>query len=151
MARVSTDLRDLQDDARHHRFEPVSVGFDTITATDVQKAIEQVATFAQNVPSPIPIPVTAAAYTVQPTDRIIEVNFAGNCAITLGPTSARGGLDLIIKDISGGLLAGGWTITVTPDASDTSNIDGLANLPITNDFASFRLRPVASELAWRVT
>ena len=35
---IATILRDLQDAARHHRFEPVG----SVTATDVQTAIQQV-------------------------------------------------------------------------------------------------------------
>jgi hypothetical protein len=151
MGRVSTDLRDTQEAARHLRFEPATVGNTTITATDVQTAIEQAVNTAQNPPAPTPISVTAAAYLVGPADRLLEVNFAGNVAITLGPTSARNGLMLEIKDISGGLLAGGFTITVTPNAVDVNGIDGLPNLPITNDFADFKLRPAAAELAWRVS
>lgn len=150
MGRVYTDLRDTQDEARRHRFEPVTIGNATISATDVQTAIQQVANIAQNPPQPTPIPVTATPYVVGPTDRILEVNFAGNVAITMGPTSARNGLDIEIKDVSGGLNAGPFTITMTADATDVNGFDGQAHLVIATDFESFRLRPEASGLVWRV-
>lgn len=141
MGNIVTDLRDTRDTAKRMRYEQVTP-FNP--ATNVQDAIA----FFSSILLPTVTPIAQANYTALAGDRIIEVNFAGNVAITLGPTSARNGLPLEIKDISGGLAAGGWTITITPDAADGGGIDGMASLPIATDYESFQLRPSTS--VWRV-
>lgn len=143
MGNVVTDLRETRDTAKRLRYETVAA---SNLATNVQDAIANLATILL----PTVTSVALATYTVSATDRIIEVNFAGNVAITLGATSARNGLDLEIKDISGGLAAGGWTITITPNVTDVGGIDGMATLPIATDYESFRLRPASAQQAWRV-
>lgn len=145
MTIVRTDMRDTIESARRERFEPVGL----ITETNVQKAIEQVSAQSQNVPSPVPTPVNASPYNVQPTDRILEISIPG-AVINLDPTSGRGGLDLQIKDVSGLVSSNPPTTTtkIFPNVADTGLIDAQPELDITADYQAFTLRPGA--LVWRV-
>src|SRR5580765_7534956 len=101
MTMVRTNLDNTRERARQLRFEPTG----TISATSVQKAIEEVASEAAVNP-PAPTVVTASPYAATTTDVFIYVNFAGAVTINLPAAAAwlaanPNGLPLTIKDISG--------------------------------------------------
>ncbi len=120
-----------QESARRWRVEPKG----SITQTNIQKALEQIAA------EPTAVTVTsraAATYTALPTDTYIRVNFAGAVTITLGAASARNGVPLTIVDASG--AASTNNITINRAGSDT--IAGATSLQILADYGGWNLVPI---------
>lgn len=136
MAVVRTDLRNTRGQARELRFEPTGV----LTATDVQKAIEQVATTPPVIPT-TSVNAAASPYTVLSTDYILlVVSSAGPVTINLQAGSARNGVPLIIKDVGG--QAATYNITITPNGAET--VDTLAPLLIDSNYGAYELLPRAT-------
>lgn len=138
MVQVSTNLT-TRESARRERFEPTG----TIAATNVQKAIEEVA--AESGGGTITQTVTVAAYVAQPTDDEIWVNRAGAVTITLPDAAAwlaahGNGKALTIKDISGAASANNITI----NRAGANTIDGANSVTITSDYGSWKLRPTSA-------
>lgn len=120
-----------------------------LTATNVEDAINQVATLALNPPAPtVPPSITPTSvnfamspYTALPTDYILLVDStAGAVTIVLGLASARNKQDLIIKDDGG--VAATNVITVNRTAPDT--IDGATSYPIDSNRQVYRFTPKAA-------
>ncbi len=128
MSTLRTDLGTTRESARRLRFEPTTL----ITATNVQKAIEQASAAAG---TGTPTSVTTTPYTVLPSDTVLLVNVAGAAVVTLQTAAARAGVDLVVKDISG--AASTNNITITPTGGDT--IDGAATLVIRADYGGYNL------------
>lgn len=133
MTIVRTDFGITREKARGLRFEKVS----QITATNVQKAIEQ----ASSIPGAIsatPVVFAQSPYTVLPTDYYIYVDTSGGAVtLLLGEASARLGVPLVIKDVTGN--ANTNNITITRAAAET--IDGLTSIIVSADFGGYRLNP----------
>lgn len=138
MTTVRTML-DRLEDARRWRFEPTAA----ITATNVQKAIEQVATTPQTI-SPTPVNPGISPYTPIQTDTVLYVDTsAGPVQINLAPSANRLGVPLTIKDVSGNAASN--NITIKPNGSET--LDGYTNgnpLLINANFGGFRINPRTS-------
>lgn len=140
MTQVATNLRNTRERAKQLRFEPAG----TIASTDVQKAIEEVASEAAQNPGAATI-VTSTPYNALTTDTFIYVNFAGAVTINLPDAAAwlaahANGHPLTIKDISGAGAAN--NITINRAGADT--IDGATSFTITSDFGGVKLRPPAA-------
>lgn len=140
MTQVRTNLDNTRERARQLRYEPGG----TISATNVQKALEEIASEASLNPGPA-TPVTATPYVILTTDTFVYVNFAGPVALTLPDAAAwlaahANGLPLTIKDISGAAATN--NITITRAGADT--IDGATSYVITSDFGGVKLRPPAA-------
>lgn len=132
MTTVSTDMRQTRESARRIRFEPTL----PFTATNVQDAIQQVATIA--VPATTPITFAMSPYTVLATDRILLVNTsAGAVTINMMPAAARNGLDLEIKDDTGNAATN--AISVVANGAET--IDTFATYLIDAPFAAVTFLP----------
>lgn len=140
MTQVATNLRNTRERARQLRFEPTG----TIASTNVQKAIEEVASESPPLPGPATI-VTATPYVILSTDTFIYVNVAGPVALTLADSAAwlaahTNGLPLTIKDISGA----GATNNITINRAGADTIDGATSYVIASDFGGVKLRPPAA-------
>lgn len=134
MTIIRTDLGETRERAREIRFEPTA----PITATNVQKAIEQAAAQAQGVNVPTSISFANSPYTVLATDTLLYVDTAGgSVVINLQPQAARLGIDLGIKDVTGHAAAN--PMSLVPNGAET--VDLLAPYPVTGDFAGVRLNP----------
>jgi hypothetical protein len=134
MTTVRTDLGNTKESARRERFEPTG----SITATNVQKAIEQA------VSQPIAIVPTAVAfaaspYTVLATDVALYVDPTGGAiTINLQASAARAGVPLIIKDVTGHAAAN--NISLVGNGAETT--DSLATYLINADFGGVTLNPL---------
>lgn len=135
MTLVSTNLANTRESARQVRYEPTG----SISATNVQKAIEQA---ASQPPAVAATSVTFAMspYTVLSTDNWLYVNTSGGAVtINMQAAVARAGVPLLIKDISGNGLAN--PISVVPSGAET--IDSLSPYPLTGDFVGAQFNPRA--------
>lgn len=110
------------------------VGALAATVAEVQKGLQaiQVAPAAHPLPSGLlnVVSVAAASYTVQATDNVVLVNFAGAVAVTM-PLATRGRM-FVVKDSSG--AAGVNNVTMTPLSG---LVDGSATSVITANYASY--------------
>lgn len=132
MAIAKTDVRNTVESARRIRFEKVG----GIIATDVQTAIEQVATTPPSISS---TSVTAAMspYAVTPTDKVLYVDTsAGPVTIVMPVPALRNGQALTIKDVTGNAAANNITVS-------GQTIDGIVspNYKIASDFGGIQLYP----------
>lgn len=93
----------------------------------------------------VPTSVTGASYTVLATDTYLRVNRSGAVAVNLGLASARAGLKLRVKDVSG--AASSNNITINRASPDT--IDGANTLQILADYGTWELIPRTG--GWDVT
>lgn len=140
MTIVRTDLGDTRESASELRFSPVGA----VTKTNVQAAIEQVAT--QVAPPAPPVVGTninfgMSPYTVLAADTVLYVDTSGGAVeIRLQAALDRAGVPISIKDVTGNAAAN--NITLTPNGAET--IDGLASLPIDVDFGGYRLNAIAN-------
>lgn len=149
MVTVSTNLGNIEEAARLLRFEPTG----TISATNTQKAIEEVESDAAGSLQPLTTPtVVTATGNVAATSVIVQTNQAGAITLTL-PLSAdwatnnsKYGLPLTIFDISGAASINNVTI----NCSGGQTISGLTSLAINTDYGGFRLEP-RSGGGWVVT
>lgn len=138
MTQIATDLRDTKETAKRLRFEPVS----PLTATNVQDAIVQAYTAAAAL---IVAPTTIVNFAMSPyavlsTDRILLVDATGGpVTINMMVSSARGGLDLVVKDDKD--IAGTNAISVVRNGAEL--IDGLTTYPLDSNSISARFLPVA--------
>lgn len=140
MVQVMTNLT-TRESARRERFEPVG----SITATNVQKAIEQVQANIPAIATGTTQTITAASGVGVTTDIFIYFNRAGTIAFTLPDATAwlaanTIGVGLTLKDISGG--ASGNAITINRAGADT--IDGANSFVINSDYGGVVLRPSAA-------
>jgi hypothetical protein len=145
MVQVVTNLS-TRESARKERFEPTG----TISSTNVQKAIEEVASEAVPV-YPGPTQVTAAGYVILPTDTEIYVNRAGAVTLTLPSAAAwfaaqKTAAPLTIKDISGASS----TNNITINRAGTDTIDGATSFVITSDYGGIKLRPPSAAGNWAI-
>lgn len=127
---VRTDLRNTRESARRLRFEPAS----PLTATDVQKAIEQVLTLPQTVN---PTNVAVSPYAPVLADSVLWVDTSAARVINLPTGASRAGRPLQIKDITGSAFAN--NITINPSGAET--VDGLAPLLIDINYGGYTLYP----------
>jgi hypothetical protein len=133
MTMVRTDLGNTRESARRLRFEPTGA----VTQTNVQKAIEQVATTPQAI-SGTAVNAAASPYTVLASDTVLYVDSsAGPVNILLQASADRLGVPLVVKDVGG--AANTNNITLTPNGAET--LDSLAALVINSDYGGFRLNP----------
>lgn len=135
MTQIATSLRTTKESARLIRYEPLA----PFTATNVQDAIGQAAA-----PRPVPtytfITQVDSPYMTKNTDSILLVNTsAGSVTINLQGQSARGGLDLTIKDDTGNASTN--PISLVPAGGET--VDGLSPYPIDSDFGGVTIAPQA--------
>jgi hypothetical protein len=144
MVLVRTDFGNLKESARRERFEPDTGIGGTLTATNVQKAIEALDTLIATLTTPA-VPLTlaggivvkvrsssAASVTLSPTtDYYLSLDPTSNAITVNLPTSPTTGLTYLIKDSTG--QAGTHNITVTPAAG---NIDGSATFVMNINFQS---------------
>lgn len=136
MTIVRTDLRDTRERAREQRFEPTGA----VTATNVQKAIEQVATTPQAV-SGTSVNAAMSPYTVLSTDAMLYVDSsAGAVQILLQASAARLGVPLGIKDVGGAAATN--NITLTPSGVET--IDALTSMVLDSNYGGVQLNPRTS-------
>jgi hypothetical protein len=146
MSLVRTNLRNTRERADQIRFYPAA----TVSATNVQKAIEEVESdaiaAATSPPAITPTSVNFAMspYTILPTDYLILVDTSGG-AVTLqaGAASARGSREVTIKDSTGNAAAN--NISILRAGADT--IDGLTTYPIASNFGAAMLSPVTGGYA----
>lgn len=139
MVQVSTSLT-TRESARRHRFEPTGA----VTQTNVQKAIEQVATTPQAITG-TPVAFAQSPYPVKATaDLVLYVDTSGGAVeIDLPASAARLGLPLTIKDVTGNAASN--NITIKPNGAET--IDGYTNgnpLLVSAAYGGFRLNPRTS-------
>lgn len=129
---VKTDLQNTRQSARRIKFEPTA----PITATDVQEAIEQIAT-TPSVPI-TPTNVGASPYAPVIGDSLLWVDTsAGAITISLPTGASRAGRALQVKDITGDAFAN--NITLDPQPGET--IDGLDPMLIDVDYGGYTLYP----------
>lgn len=131
---VRTDLRNTRQSARRIAFEPTA----PITATDVQEAIEQIASLPA--PSIAPVTITSADSPYAPTitDTLLWVDTSGGAVtITLPTGASRAGRALQVKDISGDAA----TNNISLDAQAGETVDDLDPYPIDVNFGGVTLYP----------
>lgn len=133
MALVKTDLGNTKESAKRLRFEP----FGSISATNVQDAIEEAAS-SPPVVTETAVNFAASPYTVPVTATFLAVDTSGGpITINLGAASARAGVPLTIKDVTGNAAAN--NITINRAGADT--IEGLTAISVNVDFGGFHLTP----------
>lgn len=149
MVTVRTQVGTAWEAARRVRFEPVG----TISATDVQKAIEEVESDAAGSLQPLTTPtVVTATGNVAATSVVVQTNQVAAIVLTLPLSTAwasvnsKYGLPLTIFDISGAASSNNVTI----NCSGGQTISGLASLTINTDYGGFRLEPKSGG-GWVVT
>jgi hypothetical protein len=141
---VSTDMRCTTESARRIRYEPSG----SITATDVQTAIEQVAVIAvAGAPGVVPTIVTAAMSPYAPTlaDTLLLVDTTGgvvNIQLPLSATRVSSGryIPLTVKDDKEN--AGVNAINVLRAGAEL--IDGLTSYPLDSPSISAIFQPIAA-------
>lgn len=139
MTTVRTDLGNTKESARRIRVEP----FGSITETDVQEALEQIASLPFTVVS-TPIAFAASPYTVLVTDAALYVDPTGGAiTINLPAQATRGGVPLTIKDVTGHAAANNISLV----ANGAENTDGLATFLISADFGGVTLNPLTGGYA----
>lgn len=142
MPTIQTDLVPFEK-ARRVRVETTTAIGGNITATNVQKALEQIDGAVQSTKGQL-TPITAAGtVTIGATDTGVAINKTVGAATTVQlPTAAsRSGLPVIVKDMKGD--ANTNNITVLPDAGDALGIDGNAQDILNINKASRTYRPIA--------
>lgn len=109
--------------------------------TGVYQITTMAAVLAPGISNPTIIAFANSPYAVKPTDLVIYVNTSGGpIELDLGAAAPRGGMPLVIKDITGNANAN--NVTVKPVVGET--IDAYTNaapLKINADFGGFRLNP----------
>lgn len=131
MTQVHTDLGNTRESARRIRFEPTG----SITATNVQKAVEQGGGGGGAI---VGTNVAVTPYNVLPTDTVLYVDTSiGAVTINLGSAADRTGIPLSVKDVTGHAAAN--NISLVPSGIET--VDGLAPYLINMDFGGVRLYP----------
>lgn len=142
MVVVRTDLGTTRESARRLRFEPAV----TMSATNVQKAIEEVEADAAAALQPLTTPtVVTATGNVAVTDVVVQTNQIAAIVLTLpnsvtwATQNSKYGLPLSVFDISGNAS----TNNVTFNTTGGQTISGLASgaLKITTDYGGFRFEP----------
>ncbi len=128
---VRTNLNTTRQAAREIVFEPTA----PITATDLQEAVEQIAT--QPAPPISPTNIAATPYAPVIGDTLLWVDTSTAKVIDLPTGASRAGRLLQIKDITGN--ANTNNITINPAGGET--IDGLSPMLIDVDFAGVTLYP----------
>lgn len=131
MSIVKTDLRLTRERAAQVRYYPTS----GITATDVQGAIQQVA--SASIPVPKSVTPGMSPYTPLPTDTLLLVDSTTGPVTIAMPLSSTRTLDLEVKDAAGQSAVN--AISVNRTAPDT--IDGLTTYPIDSPYASAKFGP----------
>lgn len=149
MAQVFTNLI-TRESARRERVEPNAAAGGSISATNVQKALEGLdGGKAPNYPGPTSV---AASYPVSNTDVEVQIDTAGGAyTITLPAASTwtggtKNGLPLVIKDVTGHAQAN--NVTINRQGADV--IDGATSLMIGTNFGGWSLRPLKSGGGWTV-
>lgn len=142
MGVIATNVRNTRQRAAQVRFYPVP----TITATNVQDAIEQVTAAASAPPSITPKTVNfgMSPYTILPSDYLILVDSSGGAVqLQTQASSTRSQREVTIKDATGNASAN--NISILRTLAET--IDGLTTYPIASDFGAVTLRPVTGGYA----
>ena len=135
MTTLRTDLGNTKESARRERFEPIG----SITATSVQKAIEQAASQGGAI-IPTAVAFAASPYTVLATDVAIYVDTVGGAiTINLPAQATRAGVPLLVKDVTGHAAAN--NISLVGNGAETT--DSLATCPISADFGGVTINPLA--------
>lgn len=149
MTRMTTDMRETREAARHLRYEP-SAG---IVATNVQTAIEavqaNVVVASATPPAIVPTPVTFAQspYTVLPTDYLLEVDTTGGAvSIQTAASASRGNKPFTVKDIAGNAAVN--AISVLRTGAET--IDGLTSYPMDSAFDAKTFKPKLAGTGYEV-
>lgn len=136
MTTIQTNLGNTRESARQLRFVPGG----TITATNVQQAVEQIGLTLPFLTTPT---VVTGTGSIAATDTVVQTNQAAPIVLTLPLSAAwatqnsKYGLPLSIFDISG--AASTNSVTINPSGGQT--IAGLASLTINLDYNGFRLMP----------
>jgi hypothetical protein len=128
---VRTNLNTSRQSAREIVFEPTP----PITATDVQEALEQIAT-TPAVPIS-PTNVAGGPYAPVIGDTLLWVDTSTAVTISLPTGASRAGRTLQIKDITGNANVN--NITLDPQPAET--IDGLDPMLIDVDYGGVTLYP----------
>lgn len=132
---IKTDIGNTRENANRIRFEQTA----SITATNVQDAIEQVAITPQAL-QPTPVGAGDSPYTPAQTDTYLAVDTsAGPVTINLAPSVSRLGVPLPIKDITGNADSN----PVTINAASGEDIDGFSSIEINAAYGGFKLDPKA--------
>lgn len=135
MSTIQTTLGAERESARLIRFETAA----GINQTNVQKAIEQLATSPPAI-NPTPVTVANSPFAVNSNHSLLEVDTSGGpVTITLQPGAVRNGRTLAIKDITGNGATN--NITLQPNGGET--VDQLAPFLIRTDFGGVVLNPRA--------
>lgn len=128
------------EEARRVRFEPVG----TISATDVQKAIEEVESDAAGSLQPLTTPTVVTVTGAIPTSAVVvQTNQVGAITLTLplaatwAAANSKYGLPLSIFDISGNAA----TNNVTINFSGGETASGLSSVSIASNYAGRRFSP----------
>jgi hypothetical protein len=136
----------LSESARRWRFEPTG----NVSATNVQKAIEQVDTEAASKLSQVAtirLPASAATVAILTTDIEVGLDTTSTAVSATLPSAAAwaaanpNGLDLSLVDIKGN--AGINNITPTLNGSDVFSYGGVTPV-INGNFGVLRLRPTST-------
>ncbi len=136
MSTIRTTLGSEREAARLIRFENAA----GINQTNVQKAIEQLATSPPAV-SPTAISFVMSPYTPTTNDSLLEIDTSGGAVIiNLQPSVARNGRKLAIKDASGNASTN--NISLVGNGAQTT--DGLPTFLIRTDFGGVEIYPRAN-------
>lgn len=139
MVTVATQVVPIES-ARRVRVEPTGNIGGNITATNTQKALEQLDTAIQSTKGQLDIITAAGVVTVGALEPGVAINKTVGAVTTvnLPAAAARNGLPVIVKDMKGD--ANTNNITVMPNGAET--IDGNANDVLNINKASRAYRPI---------
>jgi hypothetical protein len=136
MTIVVTHLQNTRQSARQIRVEP----FGTVTAVNIQKAIEAAGGGGGGGGGTIsPTLVTTTPYSPSVTDTLLFMAVGGPAVVNMPASSSRGGLPLVIKDVSG--AADTNNITINRNGADTYGFDGQGTYTIMAAYGGARFDP----------
>lgn len=135
MTMIQTDLGNTRENARRLRTE-VANG---VTQTNVQKALEQLASSPSAIASTAVNPANSP-FTPLLSDTVLYVDSTGGpVIINLRPAVERLNVPITIKDVGGAAATN--NITINPSGAEL--IETLAFIKINADFGGFALNPIS--------
>jgi len=138
MTQIHTDLLITRESARRIRVEPTTAVGGTISQTNVQRALEQIAGFI----APVNTTIIATPAVIPATVSAVYFNVGSAVTATL-PDAATWATNftgsLLLKDISGAAA----TNNITINRAGSNTIDGLTTFQILSNYGFFSLRVVS--------